>query len=98
MKALIFKGEVVDVVETEFEVHSSMTWMDCTAECVIGSWTLVDGVLTAPAEEPGMTYDMARLSKYTALNQDEMRYDDVKNSTTTWVDAIDAIKVEFPKP
>ena len=31
-------------------------------------------------------------------SQDEMRYDDTKNSTTTWVDAIDAIKAEFPKP
>tara|TARA_Y100000031_G_C7962788_1_gene266731 strand:+ start:1 stop:588 length:588 start_codon:yes stop_codon:yes gene_type:complete len=27
-----------------------------------------------------------------------MRYDDVKNSTTTWVDAIDAIKAAHPKP
>jgi len=27
-----------------------------------------------------------------------MRYDDVKNSTTTWVDAIDSIKVAHPKP
>jgi hypothetical protein len=32
------------------------------------------------------------------LNQDEMRYDDVKNTTTTWVDAIDTIKAAHPKP
>jgi|APSaa5957512535_1039671.scaffolds.fasta_scaffold158911_2 hypothetical protein len=43
-------------------------------------------------------YSRKRRVKYNALNQDEMRYDDTKNSTTTWVDAIDAIKAEFPKP
>jgi hypothetical protein len=39
-----------------------------------------------------------RRTAYDLLNQDEMRYDDVKNSTTTWVDAIDAIKTAHPKP
>ena len=43
-------------------------------------------------------YSRVRKAKYDLLNQDEMRYDDVKNSTTTWVDAIDAIKVAHPKP
>jgi len=43
-------------------------------------------------------YSRARKAKYDLLNQDEMRFDDVKNSTTTWVDAIDAIKAAHPKP
>ena len=43
-------------------------------------------------------YARLRKAKYDLLNQDEMRYDDVKNSTTTWVDAIDAIKAAHPKP
>ena len=46
----------------------------------------------------GQAYARARKAKYDLLNQDEMRYDDVKNSTTTWVDAIDAIKAAHPKP
>ena len=29
MKALILNGKVVDTAYTEFEVHSSMTWVDC---------------------------------------------------------------------
>ena len=29
MKALILNGKVVDTASTEFEVHSSMTWVDC---------------------------------------------------------------------
>ena len=43
-------------------------------------------------------YARTRKAKYDLLNQDEMRYDDVKNSTTTWVEAIDAIKLSHPKP
>jgi hypothetical protein len=46
----------------------------------------------------GQAYARTRKAKYDLLNQDEMRYDDVKNSTTTWVDAIDAIKAAHPKP
>jgi len=52
----------------------------------------------AQAIQDALTYAEKRKAKYDLLNQDEMRYDDVKNSTTTWVDAIDAIKAEYPKP
>jgi len=50
------------------------------------------------AEVIATQYSRDRKAKYDLLNQDEMRYDDVKNSTTTWVDAIDAIKSAHPKP
>tara|TARA_B110000858_G_scaffold19356_1_gene19418 strand:+ start:970 stop:1155 length:186 start_codon:yes stop_codon:yes gene_type:complete len=43
-------------------------------------------------------YSRDRKEKYDQLNQDEMRYDDQVNSTTTWVDAIAAIKAAHPKP
>ena len=49
------------------------------------------------AEYDALNYQRLRRSEYNKLNQDEMRYDDVKNSTTTWVDAIDAIKDKYPK-
>jgi len=49
-------------------------------------------------EYDSQLYARTRKAKYDLLNQDEMRYDDVKNSTTTWVDAIDAIKAAHPKP
>ena len=52
----------------------------------------------AQAIQDALTYAEKRKEKYDLLNQDEMRYDDVKNSTTTWVDAIDAIKAAHPKP
>jgi len=50
------------------------------------------------AEFVATQYSRDRKAKYDLLNQDEMRFDDVKNSTTTWVDAIDAIKAAHPKP
>ena len=50
------------------------------------------------AEFVATQYSRDRKAKYDLLNQDEMRYDDTKNSTTTWVDAIDAIKAAHPKP
>ena len=53
---------------------------------------------TLKAEWDAKVYARTRKAKYDLLNQDEMRYDDVKNSTTTWVDAIDAIKAAHPKP
>ena len=36
MKALIFEGRVVDVAETDFEVHESMVWVDCTDDVKAG--------------------------------------------------------------
>ena len=48
-------------------------------------------------EPPEPTYDELRRVEYAKLNQDEMRYDDLKNGTSTWEDAIDAIKLQYPK-
>jgi len=55
-------------------------------------------MIEVQAAYDALDYSRVRKAKYNLLNQDEMRYDDVKNSTTTWVDAIDAIKVAHPKP
>lgn len=38
MKALILNGKVVDLHKTEFEVHSSMSWVDCDDKVDVG-WT-----------------------------------------------------------
>ena len=58
--------------------------------------------ITNRAKELEAGYDSqayARLRKveYSKLNQDEMRYDDLTNNTTTWQDSISAIKVAIPK-
>lgn len=43
MKALILDGKVLELSETEFEVHSSFTWVDATSDAEVGG-TYVDGV------------------------------------------------------
>jgi len=95
MKALISGNKVIDVVETEFEVHPSLTWMDCPDECRAYSWTLVDGVLTAPAEPPAMTYDMARNSEYPTIAD---QLDDIyHNGIDAWKATIKVTKDKYPK-
>jgi hypothetical protein len=43
-------------------------------------------------------YARKRRVEYAKLNQYEMMFDDQRDSTTTWVDAVNAIKAQFPKP
>jgi|TARA_B110000444_G_C18646259_1_gene503891 hypothetical protein len=43
-------------------------------------------------------YKYKRQRAYSLLNQFEMQFDDKQNSTTTWQDAITAIKLANPKP
>ena len=50
------------------------------------------------AEYEAKKYQRDRKFKYDALNQFEMQFDDKKNGTTTWEDAIKSIKNKYPKP
>ena len=98
MKALILNDKVVDVVEAEFEVHESMTWMDCSVECKAGEWEVVGGILQViPEPEDTRPYSEKRKQEYDKLNQWEMHFDDQRDGTTTWIDSINEIKMRFPK-
>ena len=71
-KVLILNNEVVDVADTAFEVHSSLTWMDCSDDSVNTRWTLVDGVLTAPSNEiTSQDWAKFRDSRNRKLNQSD---------------------------
>ncbi len=64
--------------------------------------TLDEALITAEiqrlqAEYDSQEYARNRKQEYDKLNQFEMQFDDQLNGTTTWVDAINAIKQEFPK-
>ena len=74
-----------------------LEWMD-EVQTEPTALQLSNEVTRLQAVYDGQAYARARKAKYDLLNQDEMRYDDVKNTTTTWVDAIDAIKAAHPKP
>ena len=42
-------------------------------------------------------YARDRKAEYDALNQFEMQYDDKEDGTTTWEDAVEAVKTKWPK-
>jgi len=50
------------------------------------------------AEYNAQEYARNRKAEYDALNQFEMQFDDEENGTTTWKDAVNAIKAKYPKP
>ena len=49
------------------------------------------------SEYDSQEYARKRKAEYNALNQFEMQYDDEEDGTTTWKDAIAAIKTKYPK-
>ena len=57
-----------------------------------------DGNTPTAYSAPVKTWEENRQEAYDNLNQFEMQFDDQRDSTTTWVDAIDAIKAKHPKP
>ena len=76
-----------DALEWQDEVQTEPT----TAE-------INDEVTRLQAVYDSQLYARTRKAKYDLLNQDEMRYDDLVNNTTTWRDGIAAIKTAHPKP
>ena len=48
-------------------------------------------------EYDAQEYARNRKAEYDMLNQYEMMFDDQRDGTATWVDAINAIKAKYPK-
>jgi len=57
----------------------------------------IDGVAALQAEYDAQEYARNRKAEYDQLNQFEMQFDDNRDGTTTWVDAINEIKARYPK-
>ena len=75
---------------------NEITWMDDdivqpTEEAIAAEVTRLQ------SEYDNKDWERKRVAAYGLLNQDEMRFDDQVNGTTTWVDAILAIKLAHPK-
>ena len=84
---------------TKFNLHEEnvIEWYDTDVTQPTLS-AITTEVTRLQAVYDGQAYARTRKAKYDLLNQDEMRFDDQVNSTTTWVDAIDAIKAAHLKP
>ena len=83
-------GDDANKTYANLVIHSSdakPTEQECT-----------DGVAALQTTWDSLEYSRLRKAKYDLLNQDEMRYDDLVNNTTTWRDGIAAIKAAHPKP
>ena len=78
-------------------VDDVVNWLD-SGQTEPTALELSNEVTRLQAAYDAKEYSRVRKAKYDLLNQDEMRFDDVTNSTTTWVDAINAIKTAHPKP
>ena len=76
---------------------SDLEWMD-SSQTEPTAAALAAEVIRLQAAYDALAYARSRKVEYDKLNQDEMRFDDLVNSTTTWHDAIAAIKVAIPKP
>ena len=75
-----------------------ITAIDASGNLVTLDESLISAEVTRlQAAYDAQAYARSRKAKYDLLNQDEMRYDDLINSTTTWQDAIAAIKLEYPQ-
>jgi hypothetical protein len=97
MKALIFNNKIVQVVETEFEVHKDLHFMDCPDNCVAHDWTLVDGVITEPTPkiDDGLDYQRKRRSEYPSIAD---QLDDIyHNGIDAWKATIKVTKDKYPK-
>ena len=67
-------------------------------ECVAPKSADIDAKqLELQAEYDSQEYARNRKEEYDALNQFEMQFDDDANGTTTWKDAVAAIKAKWPK-
>jgi hypothetical protein len=55
-------------------------------------------IVEMQAEYDAQAYARNRKEEYDLLNQLELQFDDEENGTTTWKDAINAIKAKYPKP
>jgi len=86
------------------KAHTTTTYSNATLGETYSDFEWIDNPITESQFDAVVTsvtansYARARKAKYDLLNQDEMRFDDQENSTTTWVDAINAVKAAHPKP
>ena len=84
-------------VVTGNDTYANITWID-TEQTKPTESAVTTKVNELQAVYDALDYSRVRKAKYDLLNQDEMRYDDLINNTTTWRDGIAEIKVAHPKP
>ena len=77
-------------------VDNEVTWLD-TTQTQPTEAEITAEITRLQAEYDSLAYARSRKQEYDKLNQWEMRFDDNRDGTTTWVDSINEIKERFPK-
>ena len=78
------------------EDYSTIEWVIVPA--TIPTQAEIDAeIIRLEKEFDAQEYARNRKAEYYALNQFEMQFDDKEDGTTTWEDAIKAIKKKYPK-
>lgn len=96
MKALILNNEVVDLVDAEFEVHESMTWMDAPDGCAVG-WVLDNGILKdanqkTPEEIAAAKLANLRMVRNRKLRNTDWRFRSDLTVSQEWIDYCQALR------
>ena len=78
-------------------VDGVVTWHD-TEQTQPSDAEVQSEVTRLQAEYDAQEYARNRKAEYDMINQYEMMFDDQRDGTATWVDAINAIKSAHPKP
>jgi hypothetical protein len=73
-----------------------LEWLD-TAQTEPTDSEIQTEITRLQDEYDSQEYARLRKAEYDQLNQFEMQFDDQRDDTTTWVDAINDIKARFPK-
>ena len=78
--------------------YSGIVWHESNKSPIPSKEELEEEIARLEAEQAATEYKRDRKAEYDQLNQYEMMFDDEVNGTTTWIDAINAIKAKYPKP
>lgn len=89
--------KIVDNVVTQKQPYQEDGFEEVSDDVVCGQIKQSDGSFANPTP-PELTYAEKREREYPSIpDQLDMQYHDTVNNTTTWKDAIKAIKDKYPK-
>jgi hypothetical protein len=80
------------------EDNGTLIWVNPTTPTFTDAQILQE-IVRLNAEWEATEYQRLRAKEYPSIqDQLDMQYHDSLNGTTTWQDAVDAVKIKYPKP
>jgi hypothetical protein len=80
------------------EIYDNLVWKDTSLPCPTKE-QIEEEIIKLQAEYDAKQYQRDRAEEYPTMQEQlDMQYWDAINNTTTWQDAINAVKAKYPKP